>query len=306
MRSALLLSLAILLSFAASLTAKAWLTVEDDPAPAEPATAQRILSLAPSITETLYALGCGDRVVGVTNYCDYPPEVKQKTRVGGYHDPSLERMVGLRADLVAMLDGSTGLYAACRKLGMRPLVVSHKSIDGILDSLTRLGEACDARQRASAILAELDRRMDRVRRKTEGLQRPVVLVVVDRLHGLGRLQDLTIAGCDGHLDAMIRMAGGENGYRHGRTRFPVVSAEGLLSMDPDVIVDLVPPHLQQNPGWSEAQERADWAALADLRAVRADRIHIVTEEYAMRPSPRFILMVERLARLIHPEVDWGS
>jgi iron complex transport system substrate-binding protein len=264
------------------------------------AAPQRIISLAPSVTETLFALGLGDRVVGVTRYCDYPPEALQKPCVGGYFHPNFEAVVALNPDLIV----STGesVRPTFEKLGLPTLVVHHTSIDGILESIAAVSRACGEEHKAQALLADIERRLEQVRGKTEGLPRPRVLCVVQRTLGTGRIEDAYIAGRDGHLDRIIALAGGRNAYRQGTVRFPVVAGEGLLTMDPDVIIDL-------SPGVTKSQidrqtMAADWQQLSELEAVKRGQVYLVADDYATVPGPRFILLVEKLARMIHPDLDW--
>ena len=195
---------------------------------------RRIVSMAPSITETLFALGLGDRVVGVTRYCSYPTEAKELPRIGGYLDPNFEAIVALKPDLVVMLIENEQSLPAFAKLGMTSLSVCHQNVDGILDSLLHIGQACDAEETARSLAADLQARMGRVRRKTAGLQRPRVLCAIERTLGSGTLEDVYVAGTNGFFDKIITLAGGRNAYRGQAAAFPVVSSEGILEMNPQV------------------------------------------------------------------------
>lgn len=296
----LLLAVAIVALFAGSHWARRRLGADIPRQP--PHTARRIIAMAPSVTEVLFALGLGDRVAGVTRYCSYPPEARQKPRVGGYMDPSFEAMVALRPDLVITLEGAEQQDLAFAKLGLPLVVVCHKSVEGILESIATIGRVGGVSQRAERMVAELQARLERVRRKTAGLGRPRVMFSVDRTPGTGHVEDAYIAGADGHIDRIIEIAGGANAYS-GRVRFPVISSEGMLRMNPQVIVDMVP---RLAPGASKEQVRADWNELAGVEAVAHDRVYVVDEDYVSVPGPRVILFVEQLARLIHPEADWGQ
>ena len=266
--------------------------------------ATRIVSMAPSITETLFALGLGDRVVGVTRYCNYPPETEGKARVGGYLDPNFEAVVALDPDLVVMLVEHEQSLPAFDKLGLNTLVVRHKDVTGILESFPAIGRRCGREAEAQRMVADIETRIERIRRKTAGLARPRVMFTIERTAGSGSIEDCYIAGADGFFDKIIDLAGGQNAYRQGMVRFPVVSHEGILRMDPQVIVDMT-------PGLSAgrlAKETilADWQQLGQVEAVKNHRVHLMDHDYAFVPGPRFILLVEELARLIHPEVDWES
>jgi iron complex transport system substrate-binding protein len=267
-----------------------------------PRECRRIVSMAPSVTETLFALGLGERVVGVSQFCDYPPEARTRAKIGGYLDPNFEAILGLRPDLVVLLVEDEQSATAFRKLGLPTLAVCHKNIEGILDSLLVIGRACDAESAARQLRTDLQARLDRVQRKTAGLARPRVMVVAGRTPGGGKLEDLYIAASDGHLDRLVELAGGQNAYSLGAIHFPTVSSEGVLKIDPDVIIDLVSEASLAELG----RERmlADWRQVAQVAAVRNNRVYLVADDRAARPGPGFVLLLERFARLIHPEVDW--
>lgn len=303
MPTKLILATSIVLAFVGSHLAKQHLAEPGRVAPAPRSNdAQRIISMAPSVTETLFALGLGDRVIGVSRFCNYPPEAAQKPRIGGLFDPNFEAIVALRPDLLVLLEGSQQNRPAFDKLGLPTLTVCHQNIDGILASITTIGQACGVPQKAEALAADLEARIRRVQAKVAGRPQPRVMFAVERTLGTGKVQDVYVAGADGHLDRIIALAGGQNAYQ-GTVRFPVVSSEGILKMNPEVIVDMVPRLL---PGADPQTIAADWQQLAQVDAVKHGRVFVLDDDYVSVPGPRFILFVEKLARLIHPEADWDG
>ena len=263
---------------------------------------RRIVSLAPSITETLYALGLGNRVVGVTRYCEYPPDVQRKTRVGGYFDPNLEAILTLKPDLVVMLEEQAESMPAMEKLKLETLVVNHKTIDGIIDSFRAIGRRCGKGPEGRRMARQFKYRLERISAKTQGLPRPRVLFVLDRTFGHGRLTDVYVAGADDFFDTIIELAGGRNACRVQSVRNPVVSSEGLLWLDPDVIVDLARPDVLEK--YDRQTILADWNELPQIKAVQSGQLLIFDKSYACVPGPRLIQLVEDLARALHPEVKW--
>jgi iron complex transport system substrate-binding protein len=262
----------------------------------------RIVSMAPSITETLYALGLGDRVVGVTRYCRYPPEVQEVAKVGGYHNPNFEAVVALDPDLVVLLSGDEPSRSAFGKLGIRTLVVCHNNVEGILDSFLQIGRIGRAEADARRMIEDTRARMERVRQKTAGLPRPKVLFAIDRSTRPDKLEDVYVAGSDGFFDSIITLAGGQNAYPQTSVRFPVVSAEGILWMNPDVILDLSFAVAQ---GQQDREKTlAAWQQVDEVQAVKSGRVHALDQDYALVHGPRFVLLIEDLTRLIHPEIDW--
>ena len=301
-RGKLVLIVIVIVVFGASFLAKGLLVDPPRENRADSRDYRRIISLAPSVTETLFGLGLGDRVVGVTQYCDYPPEARNKAKVGGFHNPNYEAVMALRPDLVVMLESEAQPRQVFDRLGVDTLQMHHKSIDGILDSIDLLGTTFGAEPRAEEITSDIRARLERIERKTAGRACPTVMFSIDRTLGTGRLEDVYIAGCDGHIDRIIELAGGRNVYQQGAARFPVVSREGMINLNPQVIVDLVRGLSVREV--SNEEVAADWEQLAEVDAVRRGRVFVVDDDYAFVPGPRFILLVEKLARLIHPEVDW--
>ncbi len=260
--------------------------------------------MAPSITETLYALQLEDRVVGVTRYCRYPSETTRKPKVGGYHNPNYEAVLALRPDLVVSLTGDRQSQSAFEKLGLRTLVVCHNNVEGILASFAEIGRVCCAEDRAHGIVADIRARLQRIRRKTAELRRPRVLVVIQRTADRDRLEHICVAGTDGFFDRMIALAGGQNAYPPSAVRFPRVSSEGILWVNPQVILDMTAGMFHAEPGGRSPLDV--WQQFAEVEAVRTGRVHALDADYAFVPGPRFIRLVEDLARLIHPEVEWGG
>jgi iron complex transport system substrate-binding protein len=261
---------------------------------------RRIVSLAPSITETLFALGLGDRVAGVTCYRNFPTEAHTKATVGGYYDLNYEAIVALHPDLIILFPEHEASKQHLSKLGFNMLVVDHKSIFGILTSITAIGKTCGADKKAGLIVRDLQVRMDRIRLKTEGLPRPRIMISVGRNMGSGTFKDVYISGRDGFYDEMITLAGGVNAYT-GDVAFPVVSRETIIRMNPEVIIDMIPDIDEK--GWDKEIILKEWNAVSQVDAVRKGRVYVFGEDYVVIPGPRFILILEEMARVIHPEVD---
>jgi iron complex transport system substrate-binding protein len=302
MRVKILLAAAILSVFAGSYLAKGLLGGAAHDPRCEVGQCRRIVSMAPSITETLFALELGDRVVGVTDFCKFPPLAQTRAKVGDAFHLNLEAVVALRADLVVMQVEHQQSYPQLGRLGINTLAVSQRDIDSVLDSFVTIGNALGKPRMAERIVADLHRRMRQVRAKTAGRPRPQVMMAIDRAPDAGRLEGVYIAGTDGYLDKIIEIAGGENVFRQQGHPFPMLAVEGIIHLDPDVIVDLVPN--RADLGRSEESLRADWRQVPGVAAVRRGRVYVFDDDFGALPGPRFILFVEKLARVLHPEVDW--
>jgi iron complex transport system substrate-binding protein len=311
MRRTLILAALIVACFAASFLAKMTLR-QKSAVPVQPTTASapaenagtsynRIVSLAPSITEDLYALGLIDRVVGVTRYCIYPPEARKKTNVGGYYDPNYEAIIALDPDLIIMLAEHEDPRKYLSGLGFNILVVDNRNIPGILQAIESIGSVCGVSEKAKSITDNLRERIKRIEEKTAGLPSPRVLISVGRNLGTGTLEDVYISGKEGFYDKMVTLLGGVNAY-DGTVAFPVVSNEGIIRMNPDVIIDMVPD--LKDRGWSAETVLKEWNVLSRVNAVRNHRVFVFGENYVVVPGPRFISIMERIARVMYPDANW--
>jgi len=267
-----------------------------------PCGCNRIVSLSPSITEILFELGLGDKVVGVTRYCDYPPEARQKSQVGGYIDPNYELIMELRPDLVILSIEHRDQSEALEQLGLTTQMVDYRTISGILTTIETIGATCNRAKESQSLAQNIRTRMHRIEEKTAGVHRPRVLVSVGRNMGSGSLKDIHISGTFGLYDEMIALAGGKNAYNGRDILFPVLSGEGVLTLNPDVIIDMIPD--MEEEGWDEEMVLREWESVARVEAVKNRRVHIFKQDYVVVPGPRFILMLEEMAKVLHPEVKW--
>lgn len=255
--------------------------------------------MAPSLTETLLALDLGDRVVGVTRYC---PDVQGAISVGGYFDPSYETILSLDPDLVVVMQSHDELHRRLAELGLDTLQVDQHDIEGILASVTAIAERCGVDARGRRLVDRLRADLDIVAAAVAGLDRPRTLVVVGREPGGGRIGALWAAGPDTFYDDVIRLAGGVNAVPPTAIRYPELSREGLIAVDAAVILDVVADGGARAVSLDEAAR--DWRELGDLRAVRNDRVVVLTDDFVVIPGPRIVDTVRTFAEVIHPELSW--
>jgi iron complex transport system substrate-binding protein len=253
----------------------------------------RIISLAPSVTEVLFALGLGERVAGVTSFCRYPPEAARLPQVGGYLDLNLEAIVALDPDLVVLIQDHDSARARLDELGVPTLQVDQADLDGILRSIGEIAARCSVPERGSELVAAIRGRLEAVERRVAGLDQPRTLAVVGREAGAGSITTVWVAGTETFYDDVIRLAGGANAVEPSPVLYPELSREGLYHVDPDVILDLL-ADLDERGVTAEAAA-ADWQQLAALRAVRSGR------ELTVVPGPRVAELVEEVAQALHPE-----
>ncbi len=265
---------------------------------------QRIVSLAPSLTETLFALGLGNRVVGVTRYCAYPAEARVLPRVGGHLDPNFEAIVLLEPDLVVVIPSSHENKRRLQSLGIRVLEIDQHDVDAVLESVATVAKACGVPERGTALRSKLEDRLAKVASTVAGAPRPRTLVVVGHQIGGGAVRSVWVAGRDTFYDGVLRIAGGVNAVDGGVARYPELSREGLTALDPDVVLDVIAGVGERNLDLDEV--RAGWRRLSELRAVREHRVSVLEGDHVVVPGPRLPEMVEAVARALHPELEWGA
>ncbi|MFB3920330.1 MAG: ABC transporter substrate-binding protein [Terriglobia bacterium] len=250
---------------------------------------QRLVSLAPSITETLFALGVGENIVGDTDYCDYPPEAKLKPHVGPILNPNLERIVALKPDLVLGSPEANRRETADRLAGFGiPLYgVTAHSVDEMLGSIEDLGRVLAREDQSNRLTANLRRRIEAVEKCVAPLRRPRVLFVV-------WYRPLTTAGPKTFISDVIRRAGGISIAEDLKGEWPRMSLEEALHRDPDVI--LFPRAESFSPSLEEFLKLPGWR---EMRAVKQRKMYFVSEAI-IRPSPRLVDALEEVARALHP------
>jgi iron complex transport system substrate-binding protein len=262
---------------------------------------QRIIPMAPNIAETVFALGAGDRVVGVSSYTIYPPEAAAKPAVGALFDPNIERIVALDPDLIIIQQKHEKIEALCKERGIELLRVEMVSVRGIVEGIHAIGERIGVEDEAAALAANILSGLDRVAKRVEGRPRVKVFLCLGRT--LGSLRGLFTVGGTSFLSELIGIAGGENIFEDIRRDFPEISVESLNARAPQAILETYPS--QELSAEKRARLTEDWRALPDLPAVRDGQIHFLTEDYILIPGPRITRIAERFADLLHPEAGNG-
>lgn len=257
-----------------------------------PENPRRLISLAPSITETLFALGLGDNVVGDTDYCEYPPEAKLKPHVGAILTPNLEKIVALKPDLVLGSPEANRRETADRlaQLGIPLYGVTAHSVDDMLRSIEDLGRMLGVEADSKKLAASLRQRIDAVEKRVAPRPRPKVLFVV-------WYRPLTTAGPNTFISDVIQRAGGTSITENLLGEWPRLSLEEALRRDPDVI--LFPRAESFSPRLGEFQQLPGWR---DLRAVKNRKMYFISDA-VIRPSPRLVDALEEVAGALHPPAD---
>ena len=256
------------------------------------APARRVVSLVPSATELLFALGAGERVVGVSAYDDFPPEVTRLPRVGGMTNPSFEAIVALRPDAVVGVQGplNVGVLQRLNEMGVRALFPRAESVAEVLASVDAFGALVGRREAARALRGRIESDIAAVRERVRGMPRPKTLAVFST-------RPLIVAGRGSWVDEVIAIAGGEN-VAGSAARYPTVSVEQVSAWAPEVILDL--SWMSEGGDLLRALE-----GRREIPAVRDGRVVPLRDPVFVRQGPRIGEAARRVAEALHPAGDAG-
>ena len=257
----------------------------------EVARPARIVSLTPALTEILFAVGAGDRVVGVTEFCDYPPEAKTRTKVGGYVNPSIEAVVALKPELVVVSPGPGNRDAALamRRAGLRVEVVQAETLDESLAAITSVARMTGNSSEGKALVDRIRSRLDAVSRRVAALPRVPTLFCL-------QVDPIIAAGKDTLPSQLLEIAGGQNVVTE--TRYPRMGLESVLAGKPELILQ---SRMDAPAPGDQGAESAFWERWPQIPAVAKKRVVVLSGGLALRPGPRVADAAEELVAIVHPE-----
>jgi len=260
---------------------------------------QRIISLAPSNTEILFALGLAERVVGVTDYCNYPPEAEQKDSIGGFSTPNIEKVVALSPDLVVATSiHQKQVIPNLVQKGITVFALAPKTLDEVLEAITLIGKITGKEEEASGLVAEMSNKIKAVTDETASLspeQRPRVFYITWQ-------EPLKTAGAGTLHDELIQKAGGTNVARD-LTGYAAITLEAVIEANPEVMIAGV--------GMGTGADAPLQFALTEPRLENTDarqhnRVYDIDVDLVGRAGPRIVEALEQFAQYIHPELFEGS
>ncbi|MGH9308580.1 MAG: ABC transporter substrate-binding protein [Vicinamibacterales bacterium] len=254
----------------------------------------RLISLVPAVTEMLFALGLGDRVVGVSSFDRFPPEVERVPKVGALLDPDVERILSLRPDLVFVYRSQVDLQTQLGRAKIPVFPYAHAGLADVTATIRQVGERTRVADRAEGLARSIESRIEAIRARTRGRPRPRTLVVFGR--DALALRGIYASGGIGFIHDMLIAAGGENVFADMKREAVQATTELIIARRPEVILELRADPI--DPA-TEAKERRTWAALSSLPAVRAGRVHIIADPRTVIPGPRVGEGLEVFARTLH-------
>lgn len=261
---------------------------------------QRIISTAPSITEMLYALGLGDKVVGVDRFSRYPVEAQRKPQIGDYAAPNLETIASMKPTLVIIPTNPVQLRQRLEALKLRVLELDQEGIPAIYKSFRQVGEATGTTAKAEDVIRSIQQQLSVIRAKAATMKPVRMMFVVARTPA--SLDGLMVAGQASYLNEVIEIAGGQNVFKDASAAYPKVSLEEVLARNPDVIIDM--GEMGETVGVTDAQKRnvvGLWNRMASIAAVRQRRVHAVASDIFVVPGPRVVDAAKEFFALLHPE-----
>jgi iron complex transport system substrate-binding protein len=262
---------------------------ETDVARPLPASPRRIVSLAPSVTETLFALGAGDRLVGVTTYCDYPPEARNLPKIGTFMNPNIELVLAQHPDLVIAVPerADQEKLRILEQVGLKVTVLHISNLSEILKSIRVLAQIVGRRDQGESLARAIQTKVQAVQQRLSRAPRRRVLMLVGS-------NPLVAVGPGSYVDELITLARGDNIARSAGVPWPVLNLEFVIGKAPEVIIEA-------GMGSEKGMTAQKWADLPSLPAVKNGRILSYFSDKILRPGPRAGEALQEIGRLIHPE-----
>lgn len=253
-------------------------------------TPQRIVSMAPTLTEILFALGLGEQVVGVTVYSNYPPAAKEKTVMGTFWQPNIEAVIAARPDLILTLgfDQQITLAGRLRRLNYSTLTVDIEKVDQLFEAIAEIGAVTKRVAQADEMARRLRANLDNISELVSTGDKPTVLWII-------QIEPLRVAGTDTFINELIELAGGVNAIGPTINKYPPIGAEQIITLAPEVIID---------GDYTSGRENTlkYFNRFGNVPAVRNERIYEIQDDTVSRLGPRIDEAVESIAKCLRPEL----
>ena len=271
-----------------------------NPGPSPPPNnPDRVVSLAPSLTEILFALGLDDKIVGVTLNSDYPPAAEKKTKVGTFWQPDTEAVISAKPDLVVTLqiEQQKSVADSLNRLGYQVLALKIKKIEELFAAIQKIGTATGCKQRADELIKNISSQLNYLKSKYSSTSKPKVLWVI-------QTEPLRVAGRNTFINEFIELLGGENAISPTIQQYPPIGTEELLACNVEVIIQSAMGKI--DIGRQQQQAEVFWSKWASLPAVKNKKIYVVNSDTVLRLGPRLPQGVEMVGRCLHPDTSIKS
>ncbi|MEG1641893.1 MAG: ABC transporter substrate-binding protein [Synergistaceae bacterium] len=276
------------------------------------ATPKRIVSITPTGTELIYALGLDENLLAVTTFCDYPPEAAKKEKIGGFASMNFEYLVAKKVDLVLIQDLHSQFVPQLKQLKIPYVMLRNDSISNICKSILEVGSVCGKEKEATRIVASINSDVRYVYEKLKKSKKPKVLVCISRELSGKKINSFYAAGKTSFYNEMIEKSGGINAMQGNNITYPVVSQEGLMLINPDVIADMIGDSKSIHSAKYEKRMMSDkevvtqWKNGVRVEAIKKNKIVVLRGNIFLRPGPRVGTAIIAFAKAIHPEASWDK
>ena len=262
------------------------------------AAPQRVISTSPAITEIIFALGAGDQVVGVTDFCSYPEQACRLPSIGGPLNPSTETWITLKPDLIIIQEDSEVIQKNAKIFEIPSLTVSVNNLNNILNSIQIIADSLHMPQAGHQLAIKIKTKIEDYRTHLKKIKPRQVLMLLSDTNDPSR--DLYAVGRDTFLNELLTIAGGENVLPDTMARYPKVSKEYIIAKSPEIIIEVGP---KSNLSKEETLARKKtWGKFSTLRAVKDDKLYFISADYILIPGPRLLNILDDFTRTIHPEL----
>jgi iron complex transport system substrate-binding protein len=253
----------------------------------------RIISLAPHITEIIYALGGQNELIGVTDYCRYPEEAATKEKIGGLLNPNIEKMVRLQPTHLFGLPSHEKLALELKKYDLDVTMIPNENIADVLNTIEKIGNLTGMGKQATKLVSQINMKLDSLKNinLTDSLSAILMIGRED-----GTLRNITAAGRDTYIDELWRLVGGKNSYKDLPSRYGTINIESLLLRDPDVIIEF---DMKTERGVKRLDISPEWDYLSNLKAVQAKNFFVIGGNHTMIPGPRLVMLAEDFREIMN-------
>ena len=260
--------------------------------------ANRIISTSPAITETLFELGLRDRVIAVSDFCQYPEEACKLPSIGGMLNPNMEKVVFLTPDLIIHQPGNQRLRNNAKSVGIKMLELRMGNLEEIFESIKKLGVVLNCQEQANKLTLQLTKGIDFYQERLKDLPRKEVLLLLGDSSDPAR--DLYAAGPGTFLNELLNLSGGKNIIGISPSRYPKLSKEYIIEKSPEIIIEASP---KSNLSQQEIDIRIkEWNRFPTIEAVKKRQIYFIGADYILIPGPRLIKIIEQFSKAIHPNL----
>jgi len=257
-----------------------------------PSREKRIISLAPHITEIIYALNAQDQLIAVTDYCLFPKSATLKEKIGGLLDPNIEKMVALKPTHLFGLPSHEKLAQELTKFDLTVTMMPNENVDDVLMSIMKIGRIIDREQQSARLIKNIKTILDSLQNNKINKNISAVLIIGREK---GTLKNITVAGSNTYIDEIWGIVGGENTYSDLPTRYGAINLESLLMRDPELIIQF---DMKRESGIYRADLTSEWDFLKNLQAVQKENIFVIGGNHTFIPGPRMVLLAKDFGKII--------